>query len=132
MRRPVVIGIVPAVLAIAIGLAMLALAGAAPAASSCADRVLEDWAADEHVGAGYPVTCYRDALAKMPSDLKAYSSAPGDIARALHRKLASPPRALGTSTPGSGTDVRHVLLVLGGVLVVSVLVLGSAARRSRR
>jgi hypothetical protein len=122
VRRLVVIGMV---------LAALAVGGTAPGASSCADRVLEDWAADEHVGAGYPVTCYRDALAKMPSDLKAYSTAPGDIARALHRRLASP-RALGPPTAGSGMHVRHVLLVVAGLLVVSVLVLASAARRHRR
>jgi hypothetical protein len=101
-------------------------AGAADAATSCGQRVLRDWAAHGRVGTGYATSCYRDALANMPADLEAYSSAPGDIEQALHRKLASghvtsPAKPTGHSV----TRVVQVLLVLGAVLVVSVLALGT-------
>ncbi len=65
-------------------LAALAFAGApsATAATPCGEAVILDWA-DGTLDRVYSVACYRDALARLPEDLRAYSTAPEDIERAL-------------------------------------------------
>lgn len=61
-------------------------AGIAPppvsAAAPCWQQVVSDWA-DGGIGSTYPVHCYREALARLPEDLRIYSSAEDDIRRAL-------------------------------------------------
>jgi hypothetical protein len=65
-------------------LAALASAGApsARAATPCGEAVILDWS-DGTLDRVYSVACYRDALARLPEDLRAYSTAPEDIERAL-------------------------------------------------
>ena len=65
-------------------LAGLASAGApsATAAAPCGEAVILDWS-DGAIDRLYPLACYRDALARLPEDLRAYSTAPEDIERAL-------------------------------------------------
>ena len=65
-------------------LAALASAGApsATAATPCGEAVILDWS-DGTLDRVYSVACYRDALARLPEDLRAYSTAPEDIERAL-------------------------------------------------
>src|SRR5918994_3578844 len=65
-------------------LAALASVGvpSATAAVPCGEAVILDWS-DGTLDRVYSVACYRDALARLPEDLRAYSTAPEDIERAL-------------------------------------------------
>ncbi len=62
------------------------VAGIAPppvsAAAPCWQQVVSDWE-DGGIGSTYPVHCYREALARLPEDIRIYSSAEDDIRRAL-------------------------------------------------
>ena len=62
----------------------LAAVGApsATAATPCGEAVILDWS-DGRIDRTYAPRCYRDALARLPEDLRAYSTAPEDIQRAL-------------------------------------------------
>ena len=76
-------------------LAALASPGApsAAAATPCGEAVILDWS-DGTLDRVYSVACYRDALARLPEDLRAYSTAPEDIERALlERARADVPSA---------------------------------------
>jgi hypothetical protein len=83
---------------------LAAVALAAPAqAAPCWEAVIEDWFDNSRVDQRYPIHCYREALANMPEDMQAYSSAPEDIARAMRREIArqnqpSSPAAQGDDT----------------------------------
>ena len=63
-------------------------ATSAPAAtrSGCGVAVLKDWS-DGKLDHRYPVRCYQDALNRMPEDMRSYTTAPGDIQRALLARL---------------------------------------------
>ena len=112
--------------AVAAGLVALAFGTSAAASTGCADRLLADWR-DGRIDGTYAVPCYRQALAKLPEDLRVYSTAQGDITRALQARLsARPSRVLVAGAQGGGHGSLSPLLVLlitGGV----VLAAGSAA-----
>jgi hypothetical protein len=57
-------------------------APSATAATPCGEAVILDWS-DGRIDRTYAPACYRDALARLPEDLRAYSTAPEDIERAL-------------------------------------------------
>jgi hypothetical protein len=133
----------PAVLLAALALTPVAAGGT----SACWKRVVSDWAADEVLDRSYPTTCYRDAILKLPEDLRAYSSAPEDIQRALQLSLARRPAAVRVpasasraaaakneqnpavrSDPGGGGSLR--LLLFGGALV-ALVALAVATTRPR-
>jgi hypothetical protein len=67
------------------GLAVLALAAPAPAASTstCAKQVIADWFDNTRIDRIYPLHCYREAVKILPVDVRDYSSAREDILRAL-------------------------------------------------
>jgi hypothetical protein len=73
----------------AIGAVAGALASASPAdaARPCWETVIDDWADNTRVDGRYPIDCYREALAKLPEDMRAYSSAPEDIERAMREEM---------------------------------------------
>jgi hypothetical protein len=77
----------PFLVAALIGLAAALTAPAGANAASCWQRVLDDWR-DGRLDHAYPVQCYRDALNKMPEDLRVYGTAESDIQSALARALA--------------------------------------------
>jgi hypothetical protein len=54
-----------------------------PSTTSCAGRVLDDWVDDGEVQGTYRLQCYRAALKSLPEDLRAYSTAPDDLTRAM-------------------------------------------------
>jgi hypothetical protein len=54
-----------------------------PDTTRCGARVVSDWADDGRLQGTYDVACYRAALRRLPEDLRAYSSAPDDLQRAL-------------------------------------------------
>jgi hypothetical protein len=53
------------------------------AAPACAARVVDDWVDDGVVQGTYRLRCYRDAIDSLPEDMRAYSTAPADLQRAL-------------------------------------------------
>ena len=57
------------------------------AAQPCWQAVISDWADNERVDGRYKIDCYRDALRNLPEDLRAYSSAPDDIERAMREEM---------------------------------------------
>jgi len=115
--------------AMAVGVVALASTGTAGATPSCGSRVLSDWS-DGRIDNTYPVSCYRQALAKLPEDVRVYSSAQTDITRALQARL----QAASAKSPdhggggGGGGGVSPVLVV---AITAGVLAAGSAAAALR-
>jgi hypothetical protein len=58
-------------------------APAASAARPCWKDLVDDYWADNRVDKVYPISCYRDAMEALPSDVKQYSDAQDDLRRAL-------------------------------------------------
>jgi len=63
--------------------AKAAIAAEAASTKSCADQVIADWYDDGKVSKIYPLHCYREAIKKLPPDVRDYSNAREEIARAL-------------------------------------------------
>jgi cobalamin biosynthesis Mg chelatase CobN len=59
----------------------------APAATPCWKLLLNDWY-DGTISKTYPIHCYHQAIAHLPTDIKVYSSAADDINRALQAAIA--------------------------------------------
>jgi hypothetical protein len=95
-RRFVWLAVVATALVVAAATVLLAHTPAAPRVAAaqapkpietpCAKRLLHDWA-DGRIDGTYPVTCYRNALKALPTDLSIYSSAPDDIRQALSQRI---------------------------------------------
>jgi hypothetical protein len=66
-------------------LALVALAGpgTATAANPCWKELVNDYWADNRVDKIYDISCYREAMAKLPRDVQEYSDAQDDLRRAL-------------------------------------------------
>jgi cobalamin biosynthesis Mg chelatase CobN len=62
-------------------------AAPAPAATPCWKLLLNDWY-DGTISNVYPIPCYHQAIAHLPTDIKVYSSAADDINRALQAAIA--------------------------------------------
>jgi hypothetical protein len=74
----------PALLAVvAAAFVALALAGTAQAVTPCGKKVFLDWYDNGRIDHLYPLHCYKDALAAIPSDIRDYSDASDVIDRAL-------------------------------------------------
>lgn len=119
--------------------ALLAAVAIAPATASakeeCWRTLVDDWS-DGAISNLYPISCYRQALANMPEDVRIYSSASDDINRALNGRVTTrglagssgtgvggaPIAAASTGTGGSGMP-----FALMGSLAVLLLFGGAAA-----
>jgi hypothetical protein len=68
---------------------VLLVVAVAPAAGAkpCWQAVIDDWADNTRVDGRYEIRCYREALRRLPEDMRAYSSAPDDIARAMRDEI---------------------------------------------
>ncbi len=91
----------PVCLLVSLLAAGLFLAPAA-AAGSCAEQIIDDWADDATIDGTYPIPCYREAIAALPEDLRAYSSAADDIQRALQARLRAEEDGGGGGSAGAG------------------------------
>ena len=58
------------------------------AEEACWQKLVTDWS-DGAISNLYPISCYRQALANMPEDVRLYSSASDDINRALSGRVVS-------------------------------------------
>jgi hypothetical protein len=65
---------------------LLAVGPAGAGERTCGDTVFADWQ-EGGIDRTYPLECYSDALASLPEDVRVYSSAPEDIARARRSAL---------------------------------------------
>jgi hypothetical protein len=105
--------------AVALGLTALALTGSAGAAQSCASRLLADWR-DGRIDRAYAVPCYRQALAKLPEDVRVYSTAQTDITRALQARVET---SAAKSTKGQhehgGVSPLLVVAITASILVAA-------------
>jgi hypothetical protein len=119
--------------------AALAVLAPAPAATSCATRVLRDWSDDGRVASGYSPPCYEQAIDALPTDLRDYTDAQDVITRALTQAVRKPGADGGESREALGTprveqmDASPPLALLGAILVaVALLGAGTAAYVVRR
>jgi cobalamin biosynthesis Mg chelatase CobN len=85
LKRAARAAVVSAVLASA-ALPLL-LAGPAQAAPPCWKTLINDWY-DSTIDGRYPIPCYQQAVAHLPTDARLYSSAKEDILRAMAREVA--------------------------------------------
>ena len=85
---------------------LAATAAPASAAPPCWKVLLNDWL-DGRIDQLYKVSCYRDAINHLPTDIETYSSARDDILRALQARIAgtaAPPNENDQSGGGGGTS----------------------------
>jgi len=105
--------------AMAVGLMALAFTGSAGAATTCASRLLDDWK-DGRIDQTYPVSCYRDALADLPEDVRVYSTAQNDITRALQARIgAQADRSSISGGHHSGVSPLMVVAITAGILAAA-------------
>jgi hypothetical protein len=105
--------------AMAVGLMALAFAGNAGAGTTCASQLLNDWK-DGRIDQTYPVSCYRDALADLPEDVRVYSTAQNDITRALQARIgAQAARSTDSSSHHSGVSPLLVVAITAGILTAA-------------
>jgi len=52
-------------------------------AATCWKELVNDYWADNRVDRTYPISCYREAMEKLPRDVQEYSDAQDDLRRAL-------------------------------------------------
>lgn len=78
----------------ALGLAASASAASAksPKAKACGQAIIDDWW-DGHIDGRYAIHCYRDAIQRLPNDLRGYSSARDDILAAMQQRVTEQKRA---------------------------------------
>jgi len=120
--------------------AIWGFASATPATASapCWKQIVRDWS-DGRIDGTYSVSCYRLALARMPEDLRVYSSAPDDIESALQRSVHHTGARTLALSRGSAqqTDSRpssrgRLAALVGGLAAVFGAGAVIAARRARR
>jgi hypothetical protein len=63
--------------------ALVALVPATASAATCWKELVNDYWADNRVDRTYPISCYREAMEKLPQDVQEYSDAQDDLRRAL-------------------------------------------------
>jgi hypothetical protein len=126
---------------------LVALVPATASAASCWQELVNDYWADNRVDRTYPISCYREAMEKLPDDVQAYSDAQDDLRRALLAAIRDerdsggstwdpdqsgvPPTGPGDDDGGSKGFFSEVLDKLGpknaDSIPVPLLVLGSIA-----
>ena len=119
-------------IALLLGLALVAPA-AARAGSPCGDAVVSDWA-DGRIDGRYAPRCYGDALASLPEDIRAYSTAEADIAQAMRQRIRETRRSTPARGPGPGAGMAAVPipLVSAGAIALLLALAGLAAFMAAR
>jgi len=80
--------------------------GTVPSVASAADcwkELVNDYWADNRVDRTYPISCYREAMEKLPRDVQEYSDAQDDLRRALLLAIQDQRDSGGGYTGGTGT-----------------------------
>ena len=107
-------------------LAALALGVAAPPAAartpSCARQIIEDWHDNGRIDRTYPLHCYREAIAAVPEDLRAYTGIVEDIQGArqqasrssnTRRLFGVDPKAIKSAKKNAANDPDRALFAQG-------------------
>jgi hypothetical protein len=100
-------------------------AGSAAAKPSCASRLIADWRDGGRIDGTYPVSCYRQALAQLPEDVRVYSSAQSDITRALQSRLST--RSLQTVDSATNKDDRAGVSPLLVVAITAAILVAAGS-----
>jgi hypothetical protein len=155
MIRPARLTAVSVLVAAVLGVVALSVGASAAAAKTPCWRMIQDeWVANRPISTTYPLSCYREAIAHVPEDLKVYSSIEEDILAA--RQLAArgvrtlqnrnqpgeaerrrdPDAGLFTQGfdklgPNNADSMPLPLLILGG-LALLLIAAGAAGLVSRR
>ncbi len=125
---------------------LLSPGGSQAAEPTCSASVLADWFDDGRIDRVYPLTCYEDAIATLPPDLRDYTDASDVIGRALTSATraqtdASAPEdareaqtagAIGTSTASMFPLPLPLVLLFGVALTVLAAGALSSLARFRR
>ena len=117
---------------------LLAPSGSRAAELSCGERVLVDWFENGRVDRVYPLACYEEAIAAMPTDVRDYTDAGDVIGRALMSALRgqaggrsaeeqSPTSQPGAAIETSGTSTLPLPLPLVVLFALALTVLGVGA-----
>lgn len=90
-------------------LALLAAGvGTASATTPCWKQVLNDWVDGNGIRGTYPTSCYQEAIRHLPPDIELYSSAEGDLRRAMllafHTRDGGPGNGFGTGATAAPDD----------------------------
>ena len=86
-RRGLTVLVLSAIVAVLSGCGTFS--GKPEAEHECGQAVLLDWA-DGRIDGTYPDPCYEAAIDTMPEDVRAYTTAKDDIARALYSHRDTP------------------------------------------
>jgi hypothetical protein len=86
-----------------VGLVLAAAPAASGAPSPCWRAVIDDWARGG-IDGEHPLHCYREALHRLPNDIRTYTTAEDDIERAL---LDAIRRVQSAAQPG-GPDAASI------------------------
>ena len=109
----------------------------------CSERVLTDWSDNGLIDRVYPLPCYDEAIAAMPTDIRDYTDAQDVVERALMSavrgktngpsagKQVPAPQAGGAIDASGASTVPIPLLVLFG-LAFALLAAGALSRLGRR
>jgi hypothetical protein len=91
-------------------LALVAVAAFGPARADaktpCRDRIYNEWYRNGKIASTYPLSCYRDALKHIPTDVSVYTSLSDDIRLALQAAIDRRHGQRVPSEVGSGTGTR--------------------------
>jgi hypothetical protein len=96
--RNIFVALLLAALTLSVGLAVGVAPAAAKGKAPCWKTLINDWY-DGRIDGVYPIHCYREALAHLPTDVDTYSSARDDIKQALQKRITQGSGG-GTSTTG--------------------------------
>jgi hypothetical protein len=119
---------------------LLVVAPPAGASQACWQQVLSDWSGDNRVDGAYPAGCFRQAIRRLPSDLRAYSSAESDIGVALQRQFVVASRANRSAAAAERRShdssklpgFRAALLFVAGLILTSSIAVALRPRRRTR
>jgi hypothetical protein len=106
------------VLVAALGVLALGVAARPAAAKTpCSRQIIEDWVDNDRIDQTYPLHCYREAIARVPEDLRVYTGIVEDIQSARQqasRVVRRPqgvvdPQAIATAKKQTAKDPNHAL-----------------------
>jgi hypothetical protein len=99
--RNILFSLLLAALALSVGLAVGVAPASAKSKPPCWKTLINDWY-DGRIDGIYPIHCYREALAHLPTDVETYSSAREDIKQALQKRITQGSGGGTPTTQGSG------------------------------
>jgi hypothetical protein len=90
MIRPARLTAVSVLVAAVLGMAALSVgAPVAAAKTACWRQILNEWVDNRQISSDYPLSCYREAIAHVPEDLRVYTDIEQDILAARQQAVRS-------------------------------------------